>query len=104
LGIDDRVWSATIFSKNRDRLLRGDVAQGFFEAVRLYADRERLLSTEHFTVDGTLLETWASSQELPAARRGFAIVRRRQCQRRLSWPAPDERHPSIDYRPGCPAA
>src|SRR6188768_504625 len=60
VGIDDRVWSPTTFSKNRDRLLRGDIAQGFFEAVRLHADRERLLSAEHFTVDGTLLEAWAS--------------------------------------------
>jgi hypothetical protein len=41
-------------------LLRGDIAQGFFEAVRRHADRERLLSAEHFTVDGTLLEAWAS--------------------------------------------
>ena len=60
LGIDDRVWSPTTFTKNRDRLLRGDIAQVFFEAVRRHADRERLLSAEHFTVDGTLLQAWAS--------------------------------------------
>jgi transposase len=60
LGMDDRVWSPTTFSKNRDRLLRGDIAQAFFEAVRLHADTERLLSDDHFTVDGTLLEAWAS--------------------------------------------
>lgn len=60
LGMDDRVWSPTTFSKNRDRLLRGDIAQAFFEAVRLHADSERLLSDDHFTVDGTLLEAWAS--------------------------------------------
>jgi transposase len=60
LGIDDRVWSPTTFTKNRDRLLRGDIAQAFFEAVRLHADSERLLSAEHFTVDGTLLQAWAS--------------------------------------------
>jgi transposase len=60
LGMDDRVWSATTFSKNRDRLLDGDIAAAFFEAVRLHADSARLLSDDHFTVDGTLLEAWAS--------------------------------------------
>ena len=60
LGIDDRVWSPTTFTKNRERLLRGDIAQAFFEAVRLHADAEQLLSAEHFTVDGTLLQAWAS--------------------------------------------
>jgi transposase len=60
LGIDDPVWSPTTFTKNRDRLLRGDIAAAFFEAVLIYADSARLLSHEHFTVDGTLLEAWAS--------------------------------------------
>src|SRR5580765_5211958 len=60
VGIDDAVWSATTFSKNRDRLLDGEIAAAFFEAVRLHADTERLLSHDHFTVDGTLLEAWAS--------------------------------------------
>jgi transposase len=60
LGMDDAVWSPTTFTKNRDRLLDGDIAAAFFEAVLLHADTERLLSDEHFTVDGTLLEAWAS--------------------------------------------
>jgi transposase len=60
LGMDDAVWSPTTFTKNRDRLLDGDIAAAFFEAIRLHADTERLLSHEHFTVDGTLLEAWAS--------------------------------------------
>jgi len=60
VGIDDAVWSPTTFSKNRDRLLNGDIAGAFFDAVRLHADTARLLSNEHFTVDGTLLEAWAS--------------------------------------------
>jgi transposase len=60
LGMDDPVWSPTTFTKNRDRLLNGDIAQAFFEAVLLHADTARLLSDEHFTVDGTLLEAWAS--------------------------------------------
>jgi transposase len=62
LGMDDEVWSATTFTKNRDRLLGGDIAAVFFEAVLLHADSERLLSDEHFTVDGTLLEAWASQK------------------------------------------
>lgn len=60
LGIDDPVWSPTTFTKNRDRLLDGDIAAAFFEAVRGHADTKGLLSHEHFTVDGTLLEAWAS--------------------------------------------
>jgi transposase len=57
---DDAVWVPTVFSKNRDRLLAGDIAEAFFHAVLALADRHRLLSHEHFTVDGTLLEAWAS--------------------------------------------
>src|SRR4051794_14101501 len=60
LGIDDAVWSPTTFSKNRDRLLEGDIAAAFFAAVLIHADTARVLSDEHFTVDGTLLEAWAS--------------------------------------------
>lgn len=60
LGMDDAVWSPTTFTKNRDRLLDGDIAAAFFDAIVIHADRERLLSSEHFTVDGTLLEAWAS--------------------------------------------
>ncbi|HWK11427.1 MAG TPA: transposase, partial [Vicinamibacterales bacterium] len=60
LGMDDAVWAPTTFTKNRDRLLDGDVASAFFEAVLIHADTARLLSDEHFTVDGTLLEAWAS--------------------------------------------
>jgi len=62
LGMDDPVWVATTFSKNRDRLLDGDIAAAFFDAVLIHADIERLLSDEHFTVDGTLLEAWASQK------------------------------------------
>ena len=57
---DDPVWDATVFTKNRDRLLAGDIAEAFFQAVRARAAQEQLLSHEHFTVDGTLLEGWAS--------------------------------------------
>jgi transposase len=60
LGIDDPVWSPTTFTKNRDRLLHGEIAAAFFDALLIHADRARLLSHEHFTVDGTVLEAWAS--------------------------------------------
>jgi len=59
LAMDDEVWDATVFTKNRDRLLRGDVAQAFFDRVLAQAREHRLLSNEHFTVDGTLIEAWA---------------------------------------------
>jgi transposase len=62
LGMDDAVWSPTTFTKNRDRLLDGDIAAAFFEAVLIHADTARLLSDDHFTVDGTLLEAWASQK------------------------------------------
>jgi transposase len=60
LAMDDRIWDATVFTKNRERLLRGDIARAFFERVRGQAEQRGLLSDEHFTVDGTLIDAWAS--------------------------------------------
>jgi transposase len=60
LNMDDEVWNATTFSKNRDRLLRGEIAEEFFTAVLDVAREKELLSDEHFTVDGTMVEGWAS--------------------------------------------
>jgi transposase len=57
---DDAVWVPTVFTKNRDRLLAGNIAEAFFNAVLGVANQHALLSHEHFTVDGTLLEAWAS--------------------------------------------
>ena len=62
LGIDDPVWVPTVFTKNRDRLLQGEVAEEFFEAVLAQGQDHGLLSSEHFTVDGTLIEAWASQK------------------------------------------
>jgi transposase len=59
LEMDDRVWDVTVFTKNRDRLLEGEIAEGFFQAVLEEARGAGLLSDEHFTVDGTLIEAWA---------------------------------------------
>ena len=60
LSMDDPIWDATTFTKNRDRLLDGDIANAFFAEVLAAIKQEGLLSDEHFTVDGTLLEAWAS--------------------------------------------
>jgi transposase len=60
LNMDDSVWDVTVFTKNRERLLDGDIAEAFFQAVLQQARERSLLSDEHFTVDGTLLEAWAS--------------------------------------------
>ena len=60
LGVDDAAWDQTTFSKNRDRLLAGDVAARFLAEVLADPKVKRLVSTEHFSVDGTLIEAWAS--------------------------------------------
>jgi IS5 family transposase len=84
LEMDDPVWDATVFTKNRERLLAGDVAQAFFERVVAQARAHGLLSDEHFTVDGTLIEAWAS---LKSFTRNDA-----------SPPAPDDPgNPTVDF-------
>ena len=60
LGMDDAVWNHAVFSKNRDRLLTSEVAQRFFAEVNQHA--KRFMSDEHFTVDGTLIQAWASQK------------------------------------------
>jgi transposase len=60
LSLDDPIWDATSFTKNRDRLLAGDIADAFFAEVVAGIRADGLISDEHFTVDGTLLEAWAS--------------------------------------------
>jgi transposase len=75
LGVDDPAWDHSVFSKNRDRLLEGDIAVKFLAAVLAQPRVKKLLSTDHFSVDGTLIEAWASmksfksrdgSDELPS--------------------------------------
>ena len=84
LGIDDAVWSPTTFTKNRDRLLQGAIATAFFDAVLIHADTARLLSHEHFTVDGTLLEAWASQKSFRP--------------RDEEPPSSDGGNPTVDFR------
>jgi transposase len=75
LGVDDPVWDATTFTKNRDRLLGGEIATKFLAAVLAQPKVKALLSDEHFSVDGTLLEAWASTKSF--------------CPRDGSGPPPD---------------
>lgn len=60
LSASDEVWDATVFTKNRERLMEGEVSQRLLEAVLRQAEEKKLLSAEHFTVDGTLIQAWAS--------------------------------------------
>jgi transposase len=87
LNPDDAVWVPTVFTKNRDRLLEGQIAEAFLQAVLKAADARGLLSHEHFTVDGTLLEAWASQKSF----------------RRKDDPTPppsdgDPKNPTVNFR------
>ena len=87
LNMDDPVWDPSTFSKNRERLLEGDVAHALFEQVLAQAREHELLSDEHFTVDGTLIEAWA----------GQKSFRRKEAE--PPAPPPDDPgNPSIDFR------
>ena len=85
LNVDEAAWVATVFSHNRDRLLRGGVARAFFDEVLREAEAADLLSDEHFSVDGTLIEAWASQKSF---------------QRKDGPPAPpadDPGNPTVDF-------
>ena len=64
IGVDDAAWDHSVFSKNRDRLLAGDIAAKFLAAVLAQPKVKKLLSTDHFSVDGTLIEAWASMKSV----------------------------------------
>jgi transposase len=64
IGVDDAAWDHSVFSKNRDRLLEGDIATKFLAAVLAQPKVKKLLSTDHFSVDGTLIEAWASMKSV----------------------------------------
>ena len=85
LNMDEPVWVPTVFSKNRDRLLNGDIAEKFFAQVLKQARANNLLSDEHFSVDGTLIEAWASQKSF---------------QRKDQGPTPppeDPGNPTVDF-------
>jgi transposase len=83
-NMDEAVWVPTVFTKNRDRLLEGDIAEKFFDQVLNQARAGDLLSDEHFSVDGTLIEAWASHKSF----------------QRKDQPAPppdDPSNPTVDF-------
>jgi transposase len=84
--VDDPIWDVTVFTKNRDRLLAGDIAQRFFAAVLGEARQRGLLSAEHFTVDGTLVQAWAGQKSFQ--RRG---------RRRRPTGDDDPGNPTVDF-------
>ena len=86
LSIDEPVWDVTVFSKNRDRLLKGEVAEAFFAAVLAQARQGGLLSDEHFTVDGTLIEAWAGQKSF-----------KRKDQPETKSPPDEPGNPSVDF-------
>jgi transposase len=88
LSIDDPVWDVTVFTKNRDRLLKSEVAEAFFAAVLTQARQCGLLSDEHFTVDGTLIEAWAGQKSF-----------KRQDGKSAETPPKDDDpgNPSVDF-------
>jgi transposase len=85
LGMDDSVWVPTVFSKNRDRLLEGDIAKEFFIRVLDRAKNHHLLSAEHFTVDGTLIEAWAGQKSF------------RKKEEAGDTPPDDPGNPTVDF-------
>jgi transposase len=86
LSMDARVWDPTVFTKNRERLLDGDIAQAFFEKVLALAREKSLLSDEHFTVDGTLVEAWAGHKSFK--KKGS----------KTTEPPDDPGNPTVDFR------
>src|SRR6202790_567948 len=103
LNMDDSIWDVTVFTKNRERLLDGDVAEAFFQAVLQQARERSLLSDEHFTVDGTLLEAWASVKSFQRKDGNAQGSAARSVQRdgRLPRGKAVQRDTRIEDRPRC---
>jgi transposase len=100
LNMDEPVWVPTVFTKNRDRLLEGDIAGKFFREVLTQAQVANLLSDEHFSVDGTLIEAWASHKSFQRNDRPAPPTRRsRQPDGEFSRRESKQRYPPINDRP-----
>jgi transposase len=89
LSANEAVWHATVFTKNRDRLLEGAVAEEFFSLIVEQARAKKLLSDEHFTVDGTLIEAWA----------GQKSFQRRKSDEDIGKPPPNDQgnNPTVNW-------
>ena len=81
------MWDVTVFTKNRDRLLAGQIATAFFEQVLALAKAQHILSDEHFTVDGTLIEAWAGQKSFKPKAGATPVP-----------PPDDPGNPSVDFR------
>lgn len=89
LGMSGSVWDQSTFVKNRDRLLEGEIADKFFQEVVAFADKKKLLSKEHFSVDGSIVHAWASLKSLQEKER----------ENEKGKPDdPDDRNPSVDFK------
>ncbi len=101
LSIDEKVFDASTFSKNRDRLLTHEVAQEFLSSLLSLPEVKSLMSAAHFSVDGTLLKAWASMKRLSAeGRLGRAAIAGSQRRGRLPQDQAIERNARLDDRPG----
>lgn len=87
LNMDEPVWVPTVFTKNRDRLWEGEIAEKFFDQILKQAAADDLLSDEHFSVDGTLIEAWASHKSFQAKNQDHPAP-----------PADDPGNPTVDFR------
>src|SRR5215475_9206828 len=86
LSLDDEIWDVTVFTKNRDRLLEAEVAKRFLDAVVEQARGKRLLSNEHYSVDGTLIKAWAGQK---------SFKKKNQSK---TPPPEDPRNPTVNFR------
>ncbi len=109
LGADEPVWDASTFSKNRDRLLEGDVAARFLATLMARPRVKRLLSSDHFSVDGTMIQAWSSMKSvkpidpgegLATSRRLRAAATSRRTSTARRAPTPRTPRPPIP-RPSC---
>ena len=89
LSMDDEVWDHSVFTKNRDRLLIGDIATKMLQQVLSLAREQQLLSDEHFTIDGTLVEAWASQK---------SFLPKTQSQKGSSSDSDDPGNPTVNFR------
>jgi len=93
LQMDDAIWDPTVFTKNRDRMLAGEVAEMFFQDIVERARRGGLMSNEHFTVDGTLIEAWAGQKSFEPKRRS----RRKKVRKNNANRPRGPRNPEVNF-------
>lgn len=103
MDLEEAAFDHSSFSKNRARLIEHDIAKSFFAGVIKQARRERLLSDEHFTVDGTLIEAWASFKSFKRKDGTPPRSGGRHWNGRLPGREANQRHPPVEYRPASQA-